>query len=498
MQRENQAGTRTTQVSKSAVAAPALSRAEWLCLISVAIVTALSVAKAPVIPVNDPALYEYFGRRLTEGAHLYTDLPDVKLPSLYYVNALYQLAFGSNYTLHACAEAGLNLLAVVLFALVLRGHRLSGWAPATLLFAIVYSLAIDQFNYPEFYAVPLILLAYYLALRGLDFWSGMALALATTFWVQSPIMILPLLAQNAPAARKRMTLLGLALTGVAFILAIVPVMGLTWIEKPIATWPGFLQTSLSRLTNAADVRVRLSEVFLHGGIAALLALVLLAIRRPSTDAQRFSLWWLACAFPAALFPPSLLAWYFVPVMPPATMVVAAYGVSRDIVRRRALVAVLASGLCGYAVWLDYRDTVYINSYATYVRSVGQWIRDTMGKGTVMWAVDYLPELYLSSGAAEPYAGAINAAHVVYTKSYVAAGASALQVGTWTRAPQIVAEGGPQQPPPPRTNFYLLNTATRVSYDYIAVCRGAYGVHIRLYAVAQECAALAAPYPGCRC
>src|ERR1700680_45271 len=97
------------------------SRGESVFLVFAFLAVGGSVLKPPSFPINAPALFEYFGRSILRGEHLYgASLNDNKLPSIYLVNVVWQFFLDSNYFLHKCAAAAVNLASIALFASVLK------------------------------------------------------------------------------------------------------------------------------------------------------------------------------------------------------------------------------------------------------------------------------------------------------------------------------------------------------------------------------------------
>src|ERR1700724_2343161 len=117
-----------------------LSRNDWIYLGLSALAVVFSVLKMPVFPVNDPALFEYFGREMLHGQRLYADLLDVKPPSIFIVNELWQRRFSDDYALQTSAEAAVTIAAIALPPLLLRRWKIEAWPHGTFLFALSFSL----------------------------------------------------------------------------------------------------------------------------------------------------------------------------------------------------------------------------------------------------------------------------------------------------------------------------------------------------------------------
>src|ERR1700732_1363717 len=149
----------------SATATPSFSTklalGDWLYVAASALAVAGSILKAPFFPSDDPALFEYYGWAMLHGQRLYADLLDVKPPSIYVVNELWQWLFGENYALHTYAEAAVAAATIALFALLLRRWKIRACALGTFLFAVFFTLPLREFDFAEQYAVFFIVLGLY-------------------------------------------------------------------------------------------------------------------------------------------------------------------------------------------------------------------------------------------------------------------------------------------------------------------------------------------------
>jgi hypothetical protein len=253
------------------------SRGDWTYLASSALALVVSVLKAPTFPINDPALFEYFGWAMLHGRRLYTDLLDVKPPSIFLVNALWQLLLGENYALHVYAEAGLSAGAILLFALLLRRWKIGAWALGTFVFAASFSLPFPEFNYTQHYAIFFIVLALYLSACGHNFWAGAALALATTFWLPACFTSLAILFQ--PIARRERWLVtgGFVATLLLYLAASFVFFGPQLFGDFVRIWSVRVQ---NHPFNARDVRQILTYSALVRTIGVLVLVLLVTVRRP--------------------------------------------------------------------------------------------------------------------------------------------------------------------------------------------------------------------------
>jgi hypothetical protein len=312
------------------VSAPAFSskpsKIDWVYVALSALAVVVSVLKAPVFPINDPALFEYFGWAMLHGQRLYADLLDVKPPSIFVVNALWQTLFGDNYALHTYAEAAVIAASIALFALFLRRRQIPAWALGTFLFAVFFSIPFPQFNYTQHYAIFFIVLGLYLSARGWNLFAGGALALASTFWPPAALTCIPILLEPS-GRRERILLLGGFLgTAGLYALAMVAAFGPHIFDYFLTVWTNYAgrapQITISQL------EVTLFDSALGPGIGVLLLLLLLAVRRPVSAASRFALIWSACALAGTAIPPRFSEHYFLPSVPALAMAIAAFGLSK--------------------------------------------------------------------------------------------------------------------------------------------------------------------------
>lgn len=425
-----------------------------------------SILKAPAIPVNDPALYEYYGLRLLHGAHLYTDLPEVKLPSIYYLNALYQFAFGQNYLLHTIAEAAMALVTIILFAWLLRAFAIKAWRSTTLLFAVCYCLLFPQYDYPEHYAIPFMLLGFILALKDRPAWSGCALALGTTFWVQTPIMFLPLMLRDVPWRRRYALVGGFVATFVAFAAAFIPKLGFAWILQPVSTWYPFAFDNPHGIFTGME-RNELRLTVFHTGLGMVLAILLTVVRRPHTPQQRFGVWWCVAALIGGVIPPRMFQWYFLPFLTAVTMTIGTYGVSVEMVRRRAALAILAVIIGAYACRNAWQFGSDLKRYAANVVAVGQGIQRFLGPHRVMWTDQYVPEVLLASNAVEPNPNTIAPQSAGFVPSRSGTALLASPSG-WRHIPDIVIHG-PDHSSTLYSSVTFLNASPFSNRTYVPVC-----------------------------
>jgi hypothetical protein len=250
----------------------------WLALTVVAFVVATFRARS--FPYEDAALFEYVGRALVHGERLYVDIWDNKLPSIYLVNAVWQLLFGDRYGLHKVAEVAVNALSVGLFAVVLRIMSVRAWAPA--ICALAWTLAVATvLDAAEYYALPCILLAYALALsRKSAVGAGAALAIATSFWIPSLLLLIPLLAENDSRCTRRSLVVGFMAAVALYASAMIALSGFATITELVHSWFSYL--TFTRPTER-PLLVRFLAGITLSGVGILLLVFAIVVRKPKTE-----------------------------------------------------------------------------------------------------------------------------------------------------------------------------------------------------------------------
>jgi hypothetical protein len=368
----------------------------WLGAASFAVI--VSIFKTPRFPVTDPALFEYFGRALLNGGTLYSgNLIDNKLPSIYLINVLWQALFGSNYFLHTCAEAVVNFVSIAIFALALRRAGVAAWALGTFLFALFFCLPFPIVDTVYHYAVFFTVLGVCLAFYGRGVFAGIAIAAATTFSFPAMLTCIPILMQFA-GRRRLFFVTGFFGFGVAYALAMHAAFGPDVFASLAYQWLAYAQNFS---TSGQGFRMeRLHEVLTTGlgaAIPAMIALLLLVVRRPTSDVSRFALIWSTCALAGFFIPPLLLADRFLlPATPALAMAIASYNPTPMDVTRRPLLALVALALVALAAFNTVRQAEITNSNSRYLAALGEWIRSSYVSGATMYTFDYVPELPLAA------------------------------------------------------------------------------------------------------
>ncbi len=443
---------------------PARALVPLLSLVTVVVVSLVSVWKSPPFPLSDSALFEYYGWNMLHGQHLYADLLDVRLPSVFYVNELWQSLYGENYSLHTWAEAFVNLISIGFFALLMRTYRVALWALGTVLFAVFFCLAFPEFNYPQHYAVPLILLGFLMGARRWDVAAGAAIALATTFWLPALLMLVPLV--YADRSRARVLGLGLGTVGtfLAYYLAFVPALGPRWPAYPISLWP------TEALRTGIDVS-QLQETILNSelgpAIGTLLLTLFAVIRKPETNAQRFAICWAVCALIATAIPPRFAEHFFLPAVPALAMAIATFSWNVKILSKRFALLLLAAALLFVTFVKAYQFTLDGQHYARYVRAMGEGIRSYSGPDTVVWTDEYVPELYLAMKARQPdrYGSihGVGSGYVLIHTTFVR-----LAAERWNLSPSVVVFG-PRRPLPRDLSIVMMAPQSAGPQVYDIAC-----------------------------
>jgi uncharacterized membrane protein YccF (DUF307 family) len=376
--------------------------AAFLCLIGVALF--VSVVTGPHFPMADSAFFEYVGRALFHGHHLYTDLWDNKLPSIYLINALWWLLFGDNYQLHVIAEAIVNLVTIVTFAAIMRKLRVDRWASATLVFSSFYLFVGGPPNQTEHYATPLILIGILFSICGFQIPAAFALIAASTFWIPSIVVgIVPLLWRAS--ARARIVLLGASAgVGLIAVTAFIVYFGVPTSQELVQSWVAYeignYQHANYQPEHHSYALPMLSPAYyIQSGLALLLSLIFAFWARTENHTTKFAIYWSAISLVVvfALGKPS--PHYFLPVYAPLTMLLALQPLSLALFRRRwyfSGLALVCAALTMYFTVKRIDDTH--SQFVTALRYTGELIRDTYGPGIV----GMLPwEVYLSSDAVPP-------------------------------------------------------------------------------------------------
>jgi hypothetical protein len=279
------------------------------------------------VPTGSAGFFDYVGRSIVEGKLPYRDIWDNKLPSIYYLNALLQLAFDSHYVLHWIVQLGFLLATIVLFASFAYGEHARHWAPATFALSVLLSLLpLQHFGYTEPYALALIMAALVAAQRRAVIASGILLCLATTFWIPAILTAIPIALYMAdrPSTRFRFAL-GFAATAVVYAGVML------WVFTPpvIASLLHDMRSyeGLKSGGGVAAFRAAGAKLFSNleaTGLIVPLVIALGVVCRPENRTERFALTWLACALAGAAINLNFFQHYFIPSVAPLVFMLAVY------------------------------------------------------------------------------------------------------------------------------------------------------------------------------
>jgi hypothetical protein len=370
----------------------------WLSLTGVALL--VGFVKAPPFPTIDPALFEYYGRQLLGGARLYVDFWDYKLPSIYLVNELWQWLFGDRYRFHVAVEVFVNALSIGLFAALLRRHKLPTWPWATFCFAAVLVLPPAAYDFTEFYALPLILGAF-LAIDT-PFVAGICLALALTFWI--PAVLLGIVSCIQRARRDWLVLFaaGVLAVVIPYATVFVLVLGPNTMSALAATWPAYIKQGGTSLATSRLGFVRsLYAPLVASGAGVCILAFLAVLRKPANDAQRLAIGWIGAALIGTLITGHPSFHYFIPSLAALMFGIAAFAGAprgRHVAFPRLLAAsgaaLLFFGTAGSAL-VRVRE---VSDAARSAQLIGACTEHAFGPGTIIYAAEYAPELYLAADA----------------------------------------------------------------------------------------------------
>lgn len=326
------------------------ARAGWL-IAALAVAVAASIAFYHV-PIGSAGFFAYAGHAILEGQLPYRDVWDNKLPSIYYLNALLQLA-GPQNVLQWAAQAAVLLATIALFAIFARGEGIRAWGPATLTVSVLLSLPpLQHFGYTEPYAAALIMAALVAMQRGATLASGTLLLLAATFWIPAALMTLALLVY-APTVRARLRFAGAFGASAAVYAALFVVTFGTHLTAALLHDMRSYEGTASRL-DAASAKAVVAKLVRNLEATALLIPLALAagvVHRPANRTQRFALAWLACALAGAFVNLNVFQHYFIPSVAPLAFAIAAFvdGSGRSLGRRAALAALIVAITAGVPV-----------------------------------------------------------------------------------------------------------------------------------------------------
>ena len=409
----------------------------------------------PVFPIGDPAVFEYIGRSIAGGAHLYTDLWDNKLPSIYYVNAFWWLLFGGNYWLHAVIEMLINLGTLALFASILRKFAVKVWAPATLALAIFYLLVGGPLDQTEHYATPLILAAILMGQNRRYPLASLALVVASTFWLPSiAVGAVPLLVMGT--LREKITVLiscgAFALVaGVVFVLS----FGTATTGELVQSWFSYQVGNYASGSTPSAHRYPIPflspRYYIESGLGFLIGIVAIFWKRDDSKRAIVAYSWVIVGVIVvfALGRPSIH--YFLPLYPPLILLLAIQTYTPRSIQSRwyatSFVVVCGVLMLLFAVRDARRDLFGSTASILYT---GHLVRDTFGRD----AVGMLPwEIYLTADAVPPSRFFLAQGNVKFAK----------ERDQWTRQPVVFVDARDLRfngvPPPNNLDYVCSNSLT---------------------------------------
>ena len=352
------------------------------------------------VPIASAAFYEYVGHALVQGKSLYRDVWDNKLPSIYYLNALWQLAFGSNYALHWLAELIVLLATVALFAAFAERERLRFWAPATFAFAVILSLPPQRhFNYTEPYALFAIMAALVAAQRRAPIASGVLLSVAATFWLPTVFQTIAIVVHcRVGAARVRFVGSFLASAAV-FTLLFFSSFGTAAIVSGFREIYGWQSVYWNRSFPATEA-LKAWNTLDTTGLLVPFVVMLGLVRRPSTERERFALVWLGIALAGTAISLNLNQHEFLPAVAPLVFAMAVYAEGWHASRiRKIALGVLAVALVLHApkMLAAMRDGIAgeMNDARDSV-AVGRFLDAALPKHSRIMVYGYASGIYLSA------------------------------------------------------------------------------------------------------
>jgi hypothetical protein len=357
--------------------------------------------KAPQFPTNDPALFEYYGQHLLRGQHLYVDLWDNKLPSIYLVNELWQRLFGTHYGWHLAVEMLINTGSILLFSALLRRYKLASRPWATFCFAAILVLPPAAYDYTEFYALPLILGA--LLLVDLPLLAGACIALAATFWLPSLLVGVIICWQSRRLGQVALFVAGILAVGVPYGAALIYFLGANVVEALAATWPAYIRHGSASLTlsRLAWLRALYAPVIISGAGVAL-ATFLTFIRRPTNDAQRLAIGWICATVIGAAIPGNASFHHFVPSLAALVFGIAAFAgipFERRTLILRTVAALAALVLLSSTVRSMVSQVRDIAGLSRSAQTIGACVKRAFGANATIYVAEFAPELYLAADAA---------------------------------------------------------------------------------------------------
>lgn len=370
------------------------SRTQTLALCGgVLAIAACAFFKTNHYPLYDSALFEYAGRAILRDQRLYAYVWDNKLPPIYYLNALYQQLFGERYALHLLAQITINLASISFFAQIARTFDLSRWRQATIVLAALLLLPPPQFNQVEYPALFLILAAYLAWLKDRAIFAGLLLALATTFWVPSLLLILPIGFSERLSEQRVSTAISTIIALAALITVFIAGFGLATMQEVFASW-------LSYGTQAITISDAWSNFYrgaLLSGSGLLIAIALIVTRTPQSSQERFALLWVIAALAGTAATLRFYPHYFAVALAPLTLYISEVGLPPR--SRRVAIAVVGLFLMWKSTLAIAADTKHHWDRAERVASIAKSIPLRLQPPRYITVDEYEPGIYLAADVA---------------------------------------------------------------------------------------------------
>ena len=380
---------------------PAFTLCCVLILVACAIAGAVLQGK---FPIADSAMFEYTGRAIVHGQALYRDLWDNKLPGVYYVNALWYTLFGDAYALHALAEVCVAFVSCALLAAVIRSFELRGGLAAATVLAVLLCLTFTL-NTTEVYALPFILTAVLTGRRNHAVVAGFAIGIATVFWIQSILMVLPISMLLTRRLRLRLALSAICVPALVF-LSLLLALGPARIFQLFEAWAAYISTPpptrlyrhirlLNELAPVVTFVSNLSFGLLISGAAALCTLLLATLRKPATQAQRFGLTWTAVMLVATLVGTRFYSHYFIPSLPALAFTIVAFARGTPITIGRIALAAAAMVLALGTIYNAHTFWRQVGERSALSARIGSAIHPIVAGRLTLDTDSYTPDLYLA-------------------------------------------------------------------------------------------------------
>jgi hypothetical protein len=370
-----------------------------LMLMAGFVLLVLGFMKIPIFPIDDSATFEYYGNAIIHGKRLYVDLFDNKLPSVYYLNALYQALMPKMYALHLAIELLINGFSAYLLFCIARIYRLPYAEITALIFLAIVTFVPRHLNTSEQYAMAFTLAAIYSFYRKRIFLSGVLVALAATFWIPSALLGFWLFFKGT-RAEKTLLSISYLLVGAALVAAIEIITG-GHLSGLAVGWNAYLQS------DAQNNRLRplLHRLYASLGDAMITPILLcnLALVQRSRPPYFFDiLAWSLCALAGAILSLRLYPHYFLPAIAPLLLLASSCFSQMTPGRLppwRIAILLLAVFMLLRSIRADWKIAKEVRSYDIERREIGGEIKTALGPNATLETIGrYAPEIFLEAEA----------------------------------------------------------------------------------------------------